>query len=358
MLFRENEVVTPEAGGKRGVSLGRVEGDGSIRLLESVRLGDGVGVYSKRGVHGDVVRRIEVFRRAVDAASKDSFARLFLNAKPGDEVALTSGAARRKPVRIQPKEKIVLSREEKKSEPSETAPQALPEQLLLVKVYSQKDAFSALEAGALRVFYDVFAEDFPRGDPKVGPYVPRCLSDWKAEEALRVLEELGGRSVLCGDPGVAACAGGGEVFLDVSGNVFNDLDVSFYNGFGVIPVVSPELSIKELSSFRDKRFAVYAHGRVPLMTTKYRLAADSLRDELGYVFPIRAESDYRQVKNSVPLALFSEVRGLTRSGVKCFLLDLEEDVAETVGIYGRILGGGEVRRPRGYTLGNYRKGVL
>jgi len=161
--------------------------------------------------------------------------------------------------------------------------------MLLVKAYSPAGVEEAVSAGADRVYYNVFSKDYPLDVPGVCPYVPRCLGEHMAEKALSLVSAYNPKSVLCGDIGVSVSLPGREVFLDISGNVFNDCAVGFYNRRGVVPVVSPELSFDELSGFSDKRFCVYAHGRVPLMSTKYVLSAERLVDEKGYVFPVRRE---------------------------------------------------------------------
>jgi collagenase-like PrtC family protease len=359
MLARVNDVVTPDAGGKRGALLGRLEKDGALRLNEQVRVGDGVGILTGKGVHGDVIRAIERCGRKVSFAGKGDTVRLFLNAKEGDEIVLTSGVARRKPYKI-PKRKPLLTRKAKPHEISlDIKKKGLAGRMLLVKVYSRKDASKAREAGADRVYYNVFSKDYPMDDRSVNPYVPRCLSEWNAQKALKTLEHLDPNSVLSGDAGLACSLAGREVFLDMSGNVFNDVAVGFYNARGVIPVVSPELSFKELSEFRDKRFCVYAHGRIALMSTKYALPDESLLDEKGYVFPVRTELDMRQVLNSVPLGLFDGIRKLEGYGISRYLLDLSGDVSETVAAYRKIMQGSDDRKTKeGYTMGNYRAGVL
>jgi hypothetical protein len=134
--------------------------------------------------------------------------------------------------------------------------------------------------------------------------------------------------------------------------------VGFYNDRGVIPVISPELSYRELSEFSDRRFASYVHGRLPLMSTRYSLSSEKLRDEKGYVFPVRGEGEYRQVLNSVPLGLFSYVSKLKAAGVNHYLLDLEKDAPDMVNAYRRIISGENIKKPADeYTLGNYREGV-
>ena len=359
MMFRVSDVVTPEAGGKRGVFLGILDRNGSMKLEAPLRVGDGVGIAAKGRTHGDVIREMEYKKKKTIAAERGRTVRLFLNAKAGDKIFLTSGAPRRRDISIPKREKISIFR-------PKAGPVDLPRNAaafdgvrLLVKTYSLKDAYDAKSAGADRVYYNVYFQDYPRNDPSVSPYIPRCLSEWNAQKALDLVDEIKPASVLSGDPGVAVNIKGREVYLDISGNVYNDLDVGFCNGRGVIPLVSPELSFGQLAGFSDKRFAVYAHGRIPLMSTKYRLDSDALRDEKGYVFPVRAEGDFRQVLNSVPLGLYEHVLKLKERGILHYFLDLEENVPETVSAYRRILSGESIKKSKGkYTLGNYRSGVM
>ena len=359
MIGRVSEVSTPDAGGKRGIFLGVVVKGGLVRLNESVRIGDGVGVYTGTGSHGDLVRSIETNGRKVSSAAAGETVGLFLNAKEGDRIFLTSGAQRRNTYRFSKKAPIAATKRTPGEVVLDITERSFTEKRILVKAYSVADALAAVKAGAHRAYYNVFSKDYPLDEKSVHPYVPRCLTEWNAVKAKKTIEEIDPDSVLSGDAGLACSLKGREVFLDSSGNVFNDVSVSFYNTRGIIPVVSPELSFAELAGFKDKRFCVYAHGRIPLMSTKYALDDSPLRDEKGYVFPVRTESDLKQVLNSVRLGLFGSVQRLAGSGINYFLLDLEDDVIETVKEYKRILAGsGTKRTGEGYTLGNYRKGVL
>lgn len=358
MLMRVSDVVTPGTGGKRGVLVGVMDSRGSIKLKAALRVGDGVGIVSRRGMHGDRVKSIEYRGKRVESAGIGDTVRLAINAHAGDEIILSSGSPRRKPYKPAARKPIMIQRDSVEDVVLKARSGGFSDTLLLAKVYSLDDAYASKEAGADYAYYSIFSRDYPADDPQISAYVPRCLGEHTEQAALSLVRDSNCPSVLCGDPGVAVHLKGKRVFLDVSGNVFNDLSAGFYNDRGVIPVVSPELSYTELSGFLDKRFASYVHGRVPLLSTKYSLPAGSLRDERGYVFPVRGEGEYRQVLNSVPLGLFSSVSRLKEAGVNYYLLDLEKDVTGTVDVYRRIISGEKIKKPAGeYTVGNYRDGV-
>jgi hypothetical protein len=331
---------------------------GSIVLKAALHAGDGVGIVSQRGIHGDHVNSIECKGRSVEHANIGQTVRLEINAHCGDEIILSSGAPRRKPYKQAARNPIVIKRGPARSLSLTPHSEGFSDTRLLAKVYSLKDACDAKEAGADYVYYNIFSKDYPVTDQRVSPYIPRCLGEYTAQKVLSLVNVVAPASVLCGDPGVAIAIKGSFVYLDISGNVFNDNSVGFYNAKGIVPIISPELSFKELDEFSDKRFASYVHGRLPLMSTKYSLAPENLVDEMGYMFPVRGEGEYKQVLNSVPLGLFNEVSKLKDAGVKHFLLDLEKDACEIVTTYKKILAGENVKKSTGeYTLGNYRAGV-
>ncbi len=356
-MFREHRVVTPDECGKRGVYVGRLGRDGAVRLGVGLMVGDGLGIATGKGEHGDIVRAMESGGRTVKQALKGQAVRLSVNAHEGDELYLTSGVQRRRPARIHGRRRILLARQRRPLVFKRPHEGGFDTPRILAKVCSVADARAAVSAGAWRAYYDIFARDYPAGDRAVCPYVERSLHDWEAEEALGLLESLSPDSVLSGDLGVASAVKGANVYLDVSCNAFNDVDVGFYNGNGLVPVVSPELNFDELCEFRDRRFAVYAHGRLPLMTTKYALDAEGLRDEAGYEFPVRHEKGQRQILNSVETGFYGEVGRLMAAGVMEYLLDVGSGAAGTVAAYRRIIAGETVASPAGYTSGHLRRGV-
>jgi collagenase-like PrtC family protease len=356
-MFREYDVVSPLESGKRGVHIGKLGKDQAIRLGVGLKVGDGIGVITKNGSHGDIVRKIERAGCQVRSAERGQTVSLDINAHEGDDLYLTSGQERRRPYAVRGRRRLLLQRSRRRFQAPAPRAAGFETVRLLVRAYSARGARDAVAAGAWKAYYDVFAKDYPREDAIVRPYVPRCLTQWEADEAVDALEDIGADSALCADAGVACRLAGQAVYLDVSCNAYNDMDVGFYNGLNMVPVVSPELTFGELERFHDKRFAVYAHGRVPLMTSRYDLDGGSLDDELGYVFPVRKGRGQTEVLNSVPLGLFGEVARLRDAGIVEFLLDLEEDVAGTISLYRKALSGERIQRPEGYTYGHFRDGV-
>jgi putative protease len=357
MLFKESDIVTPDAAGKRGIKLGVMQEGQKIRLMAPILEGDGVGITGLHGTHGDMIRKIFYNGKPVEKAERGWIVKLPINAKTGDKIELTSGAQRRSRYKIPERKPIRIKREDRRIQIPEIKKEVNKKLKILVKTYCLEDAKNAINSGADRVYYNILSKDYPKGDKRISPYVPRCLPSWSAEKILAQIEEMKPESVLSGDLGVACNIKNSEVHLDISCNAFNDIDVEYYNSKGMTPVISTELSAKELNEFKDKRFAVYAHGRIPLMTTKYSLSEQNLKDEKNYVFPTRRESDYTQILNSVPYGLFEKTKELEKQGIRKFLLDLEENVGETIETYKKIFENQKTERPEGYTLGHFKKGV-
>jgi len=226
---------------------------------------------------------------------------------------------------------------------------------ILAKVYSKEDVKGALNAGAKTVFYSIFASDFQESNAL--PYIPRIVSDSEAEDAIRLVNSS--VSVLLGNIGlISALSKSKTVYLDYSANVFNEIDMTLIKKYRAVPVVSPELNLAELLEFKNKNFAVLVHGRPVLMSTKYPLEESSLRDDKGFVFPVRKEFNYTQILNSLPLGLFNDItklRGITR-----YFFDLTDGNAETViRMYKDILDGKTVKKSvrRKHTRGHFYRGV-
>ncbi|MBK5191435.1 MAG: hypothetical protein JJE19_08075, partial [Methanosarcinales archaeon] len=232
---------------------------------------------------------------------------------------------------------------------------------ILVKVYSKEDARDALKAGANTVFYSVFAHDFPGSN--ASPYIPRILSDSDVAAAISKVNAKDHNAILLGNIGMISKLLQSEartVYLDYSANVFNDIDVAFVRNYGAVPIVSPELNLSELLEFKNKNFAVFVHGRPVLMTTKYPLRERLLKDEKGFVFPVRNEFNCTQILNSVPIGLFNDITKLCDIGINKFFFDLTDGNAEKIiGLYRDVLNGKTVKKSqrRKHTRGHFNRGV-
>lgn len=351
------DLVSPEKPMGRGIYLGAIGETGLIKLEEDVAVGDGLGIWLKDKVDGAILKKIEKNGVDVKEAFKGDTVKLFIRASSRTKIYKTSSVNKSKKIDFVRNNPIIISlRKEVKVALPEIKSKPFNAMEILVKVYSLKDASAALQSGANKVFYDIFAKDYSN---KFGAYIPRILTDNEVKKAVELIRENNVKDILIGDLGVYAKLKENKelnLYLDYSNNVFNDIDMNYF--YEAVPIISPELSFQELKQFRSKNFSVMVHGRIVLMNTKYSQLPASLRDEKNYVFPVRKEHTYWQILNSVELGLFDRVRELNKIRIKRFYLDLDKDVANAVKLYKDILSGKEVKvDTRNYTKGHWKKGI-
>lgn len=363
-LFDAADIIAPETPRNRGLFLGVLGEDMRITLHEPLVVGDGIGIWTKAGIDGAVIKEIERDGKQVSRADRGDTVRLSIRAAAGDTIYKTSST---EPLHFAPLEHpnpelATPARVTRRMALPELTPRESDGQELLVKVYARSDAEAALQAGATRVFYSIFADDF--SESMALPYIPRILADEEAADALHRIAESDPTAVLLGNLGLLPsldCSGATRrIYLKYSANIFNDLDVAFVHRYGAVPVVSPELTLTELAAFRSKDFAVLVHGRPVLMTTKYPLPCERLEDERGFVFPVRREFTYTQILNSRPMGLFNDVQRLCEVGITKFFLDLTDGNAERIiGLYQDVLAGKIVKKSarRKHTRGHFSRGV-
>lgn len=367
-MFGARNLLSPEKPMNRGAFLGVLE-SGQIVLQRPVAVGDGVGIWGKKAVTGAIIKRLVVDGRAVSAARTGQRVDLGLEVKDGARIYLTSSTG------ISAEPDFVLCREPIETIKRKPAGIQLPRipvrhggQLrLMVKAYSLAEAVESLGAGADSVLYDVFAGDFPASGQgevksKLGAFLPRIADDAMLADALERLREKRPSAVLAGNLGFLAFRDRffAPVYLDYSLNAFNDLDLEFFRRFRVTPVLSPELSLDELGSFRSHDAVILCHGDLVVMNTRIEIAANELVDEQGYVFPVRREDGYWQVLNSRPLGLFNDVRKLVAMGFSQFLIDKAGEGPRWVRVYREMLEHevSDRRLRRGYTSGHLYRPVL
>jgi len=142
-------------------------------------------------------------------------------------------------------------------------------------------------------------------------------------------------------------------------NIFNDLDTWYFSKYHAVPVLSPELSLLELSRFRNKNVVVFCHGDIVLVNTMINPGTPQLIDEKGSQFRVRQEGNYWQILNSRPFGLFEVVGTLQAQGFTRFLIDWEGKSERAVKLYRTLLQHGNVNRRarKGYTSGHLYKPV-
>jgi len=363
-LFDAADIIAPETPRNRGLFLGVIGEDRRITLHEPLVVGDGIGIWTKTGIDGAVIKGIELDGKPVSRADTGDTVRLSIRAAAGDTIYKTSSTEPLHLAPLLPNPGIATpARVKRRVALPELNPLESNGQELLVKVYTRSDAEAALQAGATRVFYSIFADDF--SECTALPYIPRILADDEAADARHRIAESDPTAILLGNLGLLPsldCSGATKrIYLDYSANSFNDLDVAFVHRYGAVPVVSPELTLAELVAFRSKDFAVLVHGRPVLMTTKYPLPGERLEDERGFVFPVRREFTYTQILNSFPIGLFNDIQRLCEVGITKFFLDLTDgNAGRIVGLYQDVLAGKLVKKSarRKHTRGHFTRGVL
>jgi len=352
----EQDLVASEQPMGRGLFLGVMEKNNLLHLENNLAVGDGLGLWSNNKVDGAVLKKMERDGVSIKEARKGDLVKLYIRVPEGTKIFQTSSL--KQPERITSSQNKPITTAVRK-EPKMILPH-ISEQIsspeLLVKVYSAQDVAAAKAVDADKVFYNLFAADFP---PDCDAFVPRILTDAEVETALAKISKMKIKNILVGDLGVYAQLKKSSlnIYLDYSNNIFNDYDLQFFKE--ATTIISPELSFQELREFQNKNFAVLVHGKVILMNIKYSQLPAQLKDEKNYTFPVRKEQSYYQILNSRELGLFEEVNKLQQAGMNQFFLDLEHNVTKTIILYKNILN----HQPhninkKGYTKGHFAESVL
>lgn len=368
LIAGEREIISAEKPMNRGACLGTIE-NGEIELKRNVSVGDGLGIWSKDSVTGAVVQEITVNGLKTTSGKVGEKVNLGIGAKDGSRIYLTSSSS----IKIKPD--FTLHRSPLEAAPRRPVQVVLPRiikqkapllQRFMARAYSMSEARDIVKSEADIVFYDIFAPDYPeQGEWKerttLGAYIPRILNDMELSRAIALLGRKKPGAIMTGNLGILnrRAVFDVPVYLDYSLNIFNDLDTIYFRKYNVIPVLSPELSLVELTGFKDREVVIYCHGDIPLVNTKIEIKSDKLVDEKGYEFKIRKESSYWQILNSRPFGMFNDLKKLRTIGFNQFYIDQEGQSAEFVLLYRNILKEPvqDRRLRKGYTAGHIYKGV-
>ena len=364
----ETSLLSPDKPMNRGAYLGVIE-NGEITLQRNVAVGDGLGIWNMDNITGAIVQEIILDGNKVPAASIGDRVNLGIGAKAGVRVYLTSSPrikitsdyqVKRTPLKINPRSslRVVL--------PKVTKQKAPLLQRFMARAYSLGEAHEIAKSEADIVFYDIFAPDFPEPGQwqertVLGAYLPRILNDAELSRALALLGRKKPGAIMAGNIGFLTRRNVFDVpvYLDYSLNIFNDLDAQFCRQYNVVPVLSPELSMVELTGFKDREVVVFCHGNLVLVNTRIEIKEGRMRDEKGLVFPVRKEDGYWQILNSRPFGMFNDIRKLRTIGFNQFYIDQEGESANFVLQYRNMLKQivQDRRLRKGYTAGHLYKGV-
>lgn len=368
LIFNDSRLISPEKPMNRGAFLGEVC-HGVVVIQRSVAVGDGVGIWSKDNITGNIVKSLLVNGRQVASASVGETVDLGIKTGEGARVYLTSSpriqlqpehAIKRLPVALPARKKVKVTLP---SFESHTSPGAG----FLVKTYSVSEAVASSRAGADIVFLNIFNSEFPdyrdwHENTVLGAFLPRILNDAQIDTVLKLIQEKIPGALLVGNLGLLpACARYDiPVFLDYSLNAFNDFDLFFFKQYHAVPVLSPELSIDDLSRFRDKDAVIFCHGDIILVNTMIKPGVPELTDEKGAHFRVRQEDSYWQILNSRPFGLFEAIDSIRAQGFSRFLIDWEGKGDRAVKLYRTLLQHGNINRRarKGYTSGHLYKPVM
>ncbi|MBN1189016.1 MAG: U32 family peptidase [Dehalococcoidales bacterium] len=364
----ENDLISAERPMNRGAYLGVMD-NGGILLQRPVRTGDGLGIWSRDNVTGAVVEKIIRDGKTVESGAAGDKVNLGIGAKDGHKIYLTSSPR----IRIEPD--FTLKREPLNNPHRRPSRAILPRivkqkapflQRFMARAYSLAEAREIVKSEADIVFYDIFQPDFPgpgewHERTVMGAYLPRIMNDAELSLAVALLGRKKPGAIMTGNIGFLARrdAFNVPVYLDYSLNIFNDIDALFCRNHKVVPVLSPELSLVELTAFKDREVVIFCHGDIPLVNTCIEIKDEKLVDDKGYAFPVRREHGYWQILNSRPFGMFSDIRKLRTIGFNQFYIDQKKESANFVLLYRNMLKQGvpDRRMRKGYTAGHIYKGV-
>jgi collagenase-like PrtC family protease len=235
---------------------------------------------------------------------------------------------------------------------------------LLVKVYSKKDAILASEAGADIIYFDIFNDDFRSVKKeikcKLFASIPQLVFDKDIQLIKQKLKENKPDGVLLGNIGLLNEVLEYKIHLNYNINVFNELSLEFLNAKGIIPLLSPELSIRDMALFQNKDCAVFVHGKIKLMTLRHHIKKGILSDSKGN-FNVEPTYNGTDIFNEKEMGLLSKASHLVKAGFNRLYIDTERNVSEIVKAYRNILDGRKIddkNLKKDYVLGWAYRGVL
>ena len=127
--------------------------------------------------------------------------------------------------------------------------------------------------------------------------------------------------------------------------------MGYFDKINAMPIISPELSIRDLKRFQNKDFAVLVHGKIRLMTMMHDFKEQTIVDEKGEKFFLKKIYKGTELLNGKELGLLGKSRLLIKNDISKFFIDTDKNVAEIVSFYKNINNSNDSRLKKNYVLG-------
>jgi collagenase-like PrtC family protease len=322
-----DSIVDPRMPGKRGLYLGRVK-DNKLKLMEDIRDGDGL-LFESSGFKADFTAKSG---EIIDLKAQD-YAPIYINSGNldvdfGDELK-----PKKKSVEAEviiPRQGIgrfddirFIARGYNRKHIEEIDGKA-------DIIYCQPEHVGAVKKSKAYVISPMVADT---------PSSKKFMSDFDSfgKQHGLLVRNRGFLGMKC------------PMHIDYCLNTFNE-----YSVWGGVPILSPELSIEDIKTFRNKKVICLVHGYIRLMTVKEQIKSDYLVDEEGRRFRYLNGEIY----NYAELGLFNRIKDLYGIGIRWFYIDSRD--SKWIRIYRRILSSNfdDRKIKKGFTTGNYYTGRL
>jgi collagenase-like PrtC family protease len=266
---------------------------------------------------------------------------------------------------IQYNKNLITQRKNVNFNPPEIKSYENKEKRLLVRVYNPEDAIKAANSGANIIYFDLFDKDFTKLKQnlkcKIYGITPRIMLDQDIDTITKLIKEKKPDGLLIGNIGLLQNNLELPIHIDYNCNCFNDLDVSYFSNHNSLPIISPELSLRDLKKFKDKRFIVMVHGKIRMMTLRHDFDKKQITDQKGAKFYINKIHNGSEIINEKEFGLLSKSKQLLDSGINNFFIDTDKNVSEIVSFYKKVLDNKHVddsRIKKDYILGWAYRGVF
>jgi collagenase-like PrtC family protease len=235
---------------------------------------------------------------------------------------------------------------------------------LIARVYNMKDALIADKYADI-ICLDIFDKHFGAIRDKIQKpiyaFTPRIMFDSDLKLIESRIRELKPNGLIAGNAGILGMKLGLPTILDYNSNGFNDLQLDYFAKLGSQAIISPELSIGEMSKFKNKDFVAFVHGKIRLMNLAHEMKEGKIKDERGFGFYVNRIFNGTEILNGKELGLFDEVKKLTKAGINQLYVDTDCDIEEVLNAYRQILDGKEIDvsgLQEDYVLGWAENGVM